>query len=245
MSTITLNKYSDLDEDRGQAVLRNVKTNFLKMRAEEAAKLEYLERRLTSLDGTKRKAEVRIVRGIKEVKEHAEFLEKEKSRVEKAAFEREEKLRALECPESRPVTRKWVPVAKSPRRIPALPRSEFAPKESCKYEKKRSICKSFPCIPTENYTRLGYFENPLSYTVVCSVRGLSAKSKERLYSEIESTSVLKPLRVPYNQTVKREGALKKIMDNMRKKNEVDKPKDWSVRYGDSSPLRKSLKPINK
>ena len=242
MSSILLSKYTDLDEDKGQAVVRNLKTNFLKLRAEEASKLEYLERQLTQLDSTKKKAEIRIVRGIKELKEQAEYLEKEKDRIEKVNTEREEKLRSLEEAQNRPITRHWVPVEKNPRKIPALNQSDSTPEESCRYQKRSSVCKSFPCIPSENYTRLGYFENPLNETVVCGVRGLSANSREKLYTEIESTSVLKPLRVPYNKTARREGALKKIMDNMRKKNDSGKPKDWSVRYGQTSSVKR-LKPI--
>lgn len=228
MSLSVLLKNTDLDEDKGQSVLHNMKTNIFKQRAEDAAQFEFLHQRLSTLENTKKKAEVRIMRGIKELKEQALYLQTEQTRVNDArAWKEKAKMESnvtLNLNYGRPISRRTPKYGSrnTPRSILKPVKVSFGnPKFSryCKFEEKKSECKSFPCLPCSNYTNLGYFwTDDDDKTDVHSIpRGLSARSRSELWHRVETTSVLRPLRQPYNKCIKQEKSLQKIMDNMRKK----------------------------
>lgn len=250
-------KHSDLDEDKGQAIIRNMKSNIIKKKAEQAAQTEFLHRQLSSLDGTKKKAETRIVKRIKEVKENAEYLEKEQKRINRIRDngENRDKLEGKELSSTSFVfslkssgkpgyNRRSNKENVTPVSI-LKENTEFGKfgSSNCRFDQQKDVCKSFPCAPCSTYTNLGFFLNDDRMSVQSVTRGLSARSKSKLWHEVEASSVLKPLRVPYNKSIKQENALRKNIKHMREKNYQSKPKDWSIRYGEGTPLRKILKPV--
>ena len=246
---------TDLDDDRAQVLHRTISSNFFKTKKDAKNREEYLSKELESLRHKKKQANTRISRTIKETLEQVESLRKDQQRALDTRMRRQAnkltaKKRCKRSNSSPTLSRRMLDKQDSlvldtgrsfhVQRDP-LP-VKYTSADRCRFEEQKKQCDSFPCIPCGSYNRMGYFLDAERTELNERMRGLTPTSHELFWEEIERTSVIRPLRQPYNRAVRQERALNKMMKHMRQNHEKVKPKDFSVKYGDPTPLRKILNP---
>ena len=247
---------TDLDDDRAQILHRTISTNFFKTKLDAKNRDEFLSKQLEVIKHKKKQANTRITRTIKETLEQVESLHQDQQRALATRMRRQQerlaaqklRKRSNSSPElSRKMLEKeqslLLDTARSfhVQRDPPPVKHQCA--DSCRFLRHGKQCDRFPCTPCGSYNRMGYFLDDERTELNERTRGLTPTSHELFWEEIERTSVIRPLRQPYNRAVRQERALDKMMKHMRQKNENSKPKDWSVKYGDPTPLRKILNPV--
>ena len=245
---------TDLRDDRAQAMLRAFSGNFFKTKLDEKYREEHLKRELESITTHKRKTSARMTRHIKDTREQAESLAKDKMRAFNTRMRREaaqtakkpfhlytslsptpQRARMLDAQQTFETSRSFH-VQSDP--VPV----HYDSRDKCRFVTRKGQCADFPCIPCGTYNRMGYFLNENTRELNERIRGLTPTSHEMFWEEIERTSPLRPLHQPFNRAAKQERSLNKMMRHMRRKQEKTKPKEWVVKYGDPTPLRKILNP---
>ncbi len=100
-------------------------------------------------------------------------------------------------------------------------------------------CAFFPCITPSSYTKLGFVEETKTGRLVVKAPvPYDAPAREQFLLQLENISPRRPLQSGRDVVASRERALKVNMEQLRLKNEVNKPIDWNVNYGAPMSLRR-------
>ena len=115
----------------------------------------------------------------------------------------------------------------------------------CRYNTSRQSCRDFPCNAHKAYTQLAFDvktdtdqTKPMTYNTATTKR---MRQQESLILEMEATSVRRRMQTTRDQTSHKIVALKEIIEQMKRRSEENKPKDWYINYGKPISKRKLIK----